>query len=81
MVRPRRSRPVRRNPHAGPSRSRRPAPPKPDAVQPLDEGRFPNLAALRRGERAQLLQAGRRAGLTRKQASRHADEHLMHSGE
>ena len=81
MVRPRRNRPVRRNLHAGPSRSRRPAPPLPDATQPLDEDRFPNLAALRRGERQQMVRAARRAGLTRTQASQHADEHLMHSGE
>ena len=81
MVRPRRSRPRRRNRNAGPARGRRPQPPLPDAAQPLDEERFPNLAAMRRGERQQLVRAARRAGPTRKQAAAHADEHLMHSGE
>lgn len=75
MVRTR-SKPVRRNPHAGPQRGKRPAPPLPDAARPLDEEKYPNLAALRRGDRAQHVAQARRAGLTRKQASRHADAHM-----
>lgn len=76
MVRARANRPVRRNKNAGPSRSRRAPAPLPDAARPLDEEQYPNLAALRAGDRQQHLRQARRAGLTRAQASRHADEHL-----
>lgn len=76
MVRARSRRPVRRNRNAGPSRTRKVPAPLPDAAEPLDERKSPNLAALRAGDRQQHLRQARRAGLSRKQASRHADEHL-----
>jgi hypothetical protein len=76
MVRARASRPVRRNKTAGPSRTRKAPEPLPDAVEPLDEARFPNLAAHLRGERQEHVRRARAAGLTRKQASEHADEHV-----
>lgn len=47
-----------------------------DDLQGIDEERFPNLAALRRGQREQHLQSARAAGLDRKAARKHADEHL-----
>jgi hypothetical protein len=76
MVRARTNRPVRSNKHAGPARSRKAAPPLPDAVQPLDAERFPTLAAELENERQQHVRQARAAGLDRRQASRHADEHM-----
>jgi hypothetical protein len=75
MVRARTTRPVRRNRNAGPARSRKVSPPLPDIVQPLDEERYPNIAAHRANERAQIVRRARAAGMDRAQASRHADEH------
>ena len=75
MVRARSRRPVRRNRNAGPARTRKAAPPLPDVVQPLDEERYPNIAAQRANERAQIIRRARAAGMDRAQASRHADEH------
>ena len=75
MVRARANRPVRRNKNAGPSRSRKAAPPLPDAVQPFDEERYPNMAAHMANERALIIRRARAGGMDRKQASKHADEH------
>ena len=72
MVRARANRPVRRNKNAGPSRTRKAVPPLPDVVQPLDEEKYPNLAAHREMERQERVRRGREMGLTRKQASEHA---------
>jgi hypothetical protein len=77
MVRARASRPVRRNKNAGPSRSRRVSPPLPNTVQPLDEERYPNIAAELANERQLTMRRARAAGMDRKQAARHADEHLQ----
>ena len=77
MVRSRARRPVRRSRNAGPIRRSRSSAPPPDVTQPLDEDKYPNLAAMRDGDRLQHIHQARRAGLTRKQASKHADEDLL----
>lgn len=76
MVRARSNRPVRRNKNAGPSPTRKAAAPLPDAVQPLDEERYPNIAAELENERQKAIRAARAGGMDRKQASRHAEEHM-----
>lgn len=76
MVRTRSTRPRRRNRNAGPSRSRKAQPPLPDAVEVLDERKYPNLAAQREMDRQLHVRQARKMGLTRKQASQHADEHV-----
>jgi hypothetical protein len=48
----------------------------PETEDDLDPIQYPNLAALRDNDRQEHLRLARKAGLTRKQASRHADEHL-----
>ncbi len=85
MVRPHSSRPSRRNRHAG---AQRQPPPEPEdagakapPAGPVDPIRFPNLAAQLEMERQQLMREARAQGLTREQASRHADEHLRGRGE
>lgn len=40
----------------------------------VDEGKYPNLAALRRGEHAQHVRRAMEMGMTRKEAQRHARE-------
>lgn len=81
MVQARNSRPKRRNRNAGPARTHaaRAPPPLPDAAEPLDPVQYPNLAAQREQDRLQHVRLARQAGLTRKQASEHADEHLGES--
>ena len=72
MVRARSNRPTRRNKNAGPSRSRKAPDPLPDVVPPLDETKYPNLAAQREMDHQERVRRGREMGLTRAQASQHA---------
>lgn len=77
MVRSRSTRPRRRNRNAGPERRRdEPATAAPEAPGAIDERKHPNLAAQREMDRLLHVRQARQLGLTRKQASRHADEHL-----
>lgn len=80
MVQPKSRRPTRRNRNAGPDRGdkgRKAEGPLPDAAEPLDPVQYPNLAAQREMDRQQHVRLAREAGLTRKQASRHADDDLL----
>ena len=72
MVRPRLQRARRNEADRAPSR-RADRPRRRRAPEPIDEERFPNLAALERGDRLEHVRRARAMGATRKQASEHAD--------
>lgn len=70
-------------PEAKPSTRGAHVPPPPEAVdeeldETLDPIRYPNLAAAKEQDRLEHVRKAREAGLTRKQASDHADEHMRH---
>jgi hypothetical protein len=56
----------------------RPPAPKPLAKShdPIDEAKYPNLAAERAFDRAEHIKRAMAAGMTRREAERHADEDM-----
>ena len=76
MVRSKANRPHRRPKGAGPERAGQAGQDDETAVPILAVDRYPNMTAQREMDRQEHVKRARGMGLTRKQASKHADEEV-----